>query len=117
MQALLERCRELVSVRTGVVHPCDRESLSAAVEAARLGLIDPIFVAPRGRLESVAASAHIDISRWPIVETAHSHDSAAQGVALVRAGKAEVLMKGSLHSDELLAELIIRLPAFVRRDG
>ena len=106
LQALLDRCRGLAPVRTAVVHPCDRESLSATVEAARMGLIEPILVAPRGRLEAVAASDRIDITGWPIVETAHSHDSAAQGVALVRAGKAEVLMKGSLHSDELLTELI-----------
>ncbi len=106
LQALLERCRGLVPVRTAVVHPCDAESLSAALEATRLGLIDPVIVAPRARLQAMAAGAGLDIGRWPIIDTAHSHDSAAQAVALVRAGKAEVLMKGSLHSDELLTEVI-----------
>ena len=93
-------------VRTAVVHPCDEVSLSGAVEAHRLGLIEPILVAPPARLQALAASTGLDISDLPLVASEHSHDSAAKAVALVREAKAEALMKGSLHTDEVMGAVV-----------
>jgi phosphate acetyltransferase len=81
-----------------VAHPCDQSSLEGAVDAARLGLIEPILVGPAARIRQVAAEFNLDISALPIVETEHSHASAQRAVELVREGKAEALMKGSLHT-------------------
>ncbi len=94
------------AVRTAVVHPCDEVSLSGAVEAHRLGLIEPILVAPPARLQALAASTGLDISGLPLVASEHSHDSAAKAVALVREAKAEALMKGSLHTDEVMGAVV-----------
>jgi phosphate acetyltransferase len=93
---------------TAVAHPCDESSLRGAVDAARLGLIAPILVGPRKRIEAVVAQSGIDIAGLPIVDAMHSHDSAEKAVALVREGKAEALMKGSLHTDELMAAVVKR---------
>src|SRR5260370_7753960 len=89
-----------------VAHPCDQSSLEGAVDAARLGLIDPILVGPAVRIHQVAAESHLDISALPIVETEHSHASAQRAVELVREGKAQALMKGSLHTDELMGAVV-----------
>jgi phosphate acetyltransferase len=107
-QRLLDFCRSLPSTPTAVAHPCDESSLRGAVDAARLELITPILVGPRARIEAVAAQHKIDIAGIPIVDAAHSHDSAEKAVALVRAGKAEALMKGSLHTDELMGAVVKR---------
>src|SRR5215468_2946169 len=93
---------------TAVVHPCDAVSLESAVEAGRLGLLKPILVAPAARLKDVAARAGLDIGGFEIVNSQHSHESAAKGVELVRAGRAEALMKGSLHTDELMGAVVAR---------
>jgi phosphotransacetylase len=93
---------------TAVAHPCDASSLAGAVDAARMGVIAPILVGPRGRIEAVAAAEGLDIGGVEIVDAEHSHDSAAKAVALVRAGRAEMLMKGSLSTDELLAAVVTR---------
>ena len=85
-----------------------KSRLQGAVEARRLRLIEPILVGPPARIRDVAARHHIDIADLPIVEAAHSHDSAAKAVALVREGKAEALMKGSLHTDELMGAVVAR---------
>jgi phosphate acetyltransferase len=110
-----ERYEQLIAVArkhppmvTAVVHPCDAVSLESAVEAARLGLMTPILVGPPARLAEVAAQASIDIGAFEIVASAHSNDSAAKAVELVRAGRAEALMKGSLHTDELMAAVVAR---------
>jgi phosphate acetyltransferase len=95
-------------IATAVVHPCDAVSLESAVEAARLGLLQPILVGPRARIVEIAAKASLDISAFELVETQHSHDSAAKAVELVRAGRAEALMKGSLHTDELMGAVVSR---------
>lgn len=105
-QLVLAMARRQPPVVTAVVHPCDEVSLAGAVEAHRLGLIDPILVAPPTRLQAVAAGAGIDIVGLPQVASAHSHDSAAKAVALVREAKAEALMKGSLHTDEVMAAVV-----------
>jgi phosphate acetyltransferase len=94
--------RDVPAVATAVAHPCDGPSLRGALEAAEAGMIVPILVGPRHRIEGVAASEGLDISGFELVEAPHSH-AAAMAVELVRAGRADLLMKGSLHTDELLA--------------
>ena len=105
-QRVLAMARRQQPVPTAVIHPCDEVSLASAVEAHRLGLIEPTLVAPPGRLQSVAAAGGIDISGLPVVPSEHSHDSAAKAVALVREAKAEALMKGSLHTDEVMGAVV-----------
>ncbi len=105
-QRVVAMAQRLPPVITAVVHPCDAASLAGAVEARRLNLISPVLVAPPARLREVARQNGIDITGLPIVASAHSHDSAAKGVALVREGKAEALMKGSLHTDELMGAVV-----------
>ncbi len=107
-QRLLEAARGLPPVATAVAHPCDEVSLEGVAQAAALGLIAPILVAPPARIGDVARAAGLDISGFALVQSAHSHDSAAKAVALVREGKAEALMKGSLHTDELMAAVVAR---------
>ena len=105
-QRVLAMARRLPPVPTAVVHPCDAVSLAGAVEAWRLGVIAPILVGPPARLADVARQNDIDISGLPQIASEHSHDSAAKGVALVREAKAEALMKGSLHTDELMGAVV-----------
>jgi phosphate acetyltransferase len=105
-ERLLHVAKALPPLPTAVVHPCDESSLSAAVEAAQMGLISPILVGPKSRIEAIARERGIDISRLEIVDTPHSHASAAEGVRLVREGRAECLMKGSLHTDELMSAVV-----------
>jgi phosphotransacetylase/acyl dehydratase len=106
-----QRYRDILLVARGappvtaaVAHPCDAVSISAALEAAQLGLIIPIFVGPKAKI--LAAAAGFDISAYTLVDAPHSHAAAAAAVALVRSGEAGILMKGSLHTDELLAEVV-----------
>jgi phosphotransacetylase len=107
-ERLLERCANLAPVRTAVVHPCESSALAGALEAADKGLITPILVGPAAKIRETAALADIDITNVEIVDTLHSHASAARAVQLVREGEAEMLMKGSLHSDELLGAVVSR---------
>jgi phosphate acetyltransferase len=107
-ERLLRHAQALPPVTTAVAHPCDEISLKGAVEAARLGLIAPILIGPPDRIRGVAEQAEIDISGFPLNESAHSHDSADKAVALVREGKAEALMKGSLHTEELMGAVVAR---------
>jgi phosphate acetyltransferase len=107
-ELLLERCRTLQPVPTAVVHPCEANALAGAIDAAARGLIDPILVGPLARVRDVAAAAGIDLGNVRMVEAPHSHASAAAAVALVRSGDAELLMKGSLHTDELLGAIVAR---------
>jgi len=105
-QRLIEGAKALKAVATAVAHPCDESSLSGAVDAAKLGLIKPILVGPKAKIEAVAKQFKLDISGYEVVDAPHSHAAAAKAVELVRAGKAEALMKGSLHTDELMAEVV-----------
>jgi len=105
---LLDFCKSLPPTPTAVAHPCDESSLRGAVEAARLGLIAPILVGPRARIEDVARQNGIDIAGLPIVDAPYSEASAIKAVELVREGGAEALMKGSLHTDELMAAVVKR---------
>jgi phosphate acetyltransferase len=107
-EGLVERAQRYPPVPTAIAHPCDEVSLQSAVEAARLKLIVPILVGPASRIAEVAAQGKLDISPFEVVDAAHSHDSAAKAVGLVRAGRAEALMKGSLHTDELMGEVVSR---------
>jgi phosphate acetyltransferase len=89
-----------------VAHPCDQTSLEGAVDAARLGLMAPVLVGPARRIAQVAAECGLDIAALPVVDTEHSHASAQRAVELVREGKAGALMKGSLHTDELMSAVV-----------
>ena len=107
-EALLERCREFEAIPTAVAHPCEESALSAPLQAAAKGLIKPILVGPKAKIVEVAKKAGIELGATEIVDVPHSHAAATQAVTLVREGRAELLMKGSLHSDELLAALVAR---------
>ena len=107
-ERLIAAVKALPPLPTAVAHPCDEASLVGAIDAARLGVITPIFVGPRERIEAVAKAAKLDISAYEIVDAPFSHAAAEAGVALVRAGRAEALMKGSLHTDELMAAVVKR---------
>jgi phosphate acetyltransferase len=107
-QRLLERCRQLPATVAAVAHPCDEASLKGAVEAAELGLLRPILVGPRKKIEALANQFSIDVSKYQVVDSPHSHAAAETAVQLVREGKAEMLMKGSLHTDELMGAVVAR---------
>ncbi|MCG3146510.1 MAG: Phosphate acetyltransferase [Gammaproteobacteria bacterium] len=107
-KALLELCKGLAPTPTAVAHPCDQSSLEGAVEAAKAGLIAPILVGPAARIRATAEKFGLDIGPYRLVDALHSHDSAARAVELVRLGEAEALMKGSLHTDELMGEVVKR---------
>jgi len=103
---LIEAARRVGPVRAVVAHPCDRFSIEAALDAAEMGLIVPVLVGPRARIEAAAAEAKLDIGKLVVIDTPHSHASAARSVELIREGKAEALMKGSLHTDELMGAVV-----------
>lgn len=105
-QKLLSRVKDLPAIDMAVAHPCDTESLKGAVLAAQAGLIDPILIGPESKIRSVAEENDFDISPYRIVNVKHSHEAAAMAVTLIRNGDAEALMKGSLHTDELMAEVV-----------
>src|SRR5215831_8409265 len=105
---LLERCATLEPIKTAVAHPCEVSALSGAIEAAEKGLIAPILVGPRTKVEATAEEAGIQLREHQIVDAPHSHAAAAKAVELVREGKAELLMKGSLHTDELMGAVVSR---------
>jgi phosphate acetyltransferase len=107
-EALLHRCRELAPIPTAVAHPCEASALSGAIEAGALGLIIPILVGPKNKIEEIARSNDINLGRTEIIDAPHSHAAATKAVEVVREGRAELLMKGSLHSDELLAAVVAR---------
>ncbi|RXH21978.1 phosphate acetyltransferase [Bradyrhizobium nanningense] len=99
---LIAAARAVPPVPTIVVHPCDETSLRGAVDSAQAGIIRPILVGPEGKVRDAARKFDLDISGFEIVDAAHSEDAAAKGVELIHAAKGEMLMKGSLHTDELM---------------
>jgi len=107
-ETLVERCAQLPPVPVAVAHPCDESSLGAALQARREGLIEPILVGPLVRLRALAEEHGFDLSGVQIEDMPHSHAAAFRAVELVRLGKAAALMKGSLHTDELMAEVVSR---------
>jgi phosphotransacetylase len=107
-ERLLERCARLDPIPAAVAHPCEETALAGAIEAAQKRLITPILVGPSAKIEAVARSSGLDLGEVQIVDAPHSHSSAAKAVELVRQGCAELLMKGSLHTDELLSAVVAR---------
>ena len=105
---VIEQARGLVPIRTAVVHPVDRNSLLGAIDAARAGLIVPVLVGPEAKIRAVAAAESVDLALYAVVATRHSHEAAERAVAMVRAGEVEALMKGSLHTDELMHEVVAK---------
>ncbi|HXR20295.1 MAG TPA: phosphate acetyltransferase [Steroidobacteraceae bacterium] len=105
-EAWIAACRALSPMRTAVVHPCDESSLVGALNAAATGLIRALLIGPEARIRTLAASLHLDLAGVQIVDTAHSHAAAEKAVQMVRAGQVDALMKGSLHTDELMAEVV-----------
>jgi phosphotransacetylase len=107
-EQLLARCRGLDPIATAVAHPCEETALTGAMDAASKNLIVPILVGPRSKIEEVAARCGITLDGVRVVDAPHSHAAAAKAVELVRTGEAEILMKGSLHSDEILSAALAR---------
>ena len=99
---LIVAAKAVPTVTTIVVHPCDETSLRGAMDAAEAGIIKPIFVGPASKIKSAAAKHNINISGVEIIDAAHSEEAAAKGVELIQAAKGQILMKGSLHTDELM---------------
>jgi phosphotransacetylase len=107
-EQLLAACRNLEPVRTAVAHPCEATALAGALEGRDERLIEPILVGPVARIRELATKAKLDLKGIEIVDAPHSHAAAEAAVGLVREGRAELLMKGSLHTDELLAAVVAR---------
>lgn len=107
-ERLIQAASSAGPIATAVAHPCDEVSLKGAMEAARLKLIRPILSGPVARIREVADRCGVDISSARLVDAAHSHDAAAKAVELVRNGEAEALMKGSLHTDEIMSAVVAR---------
>jgi phosphate acetyltransferase len=105
---LIKAVEAMPALPTAVVHPCDEVSLAGALQAAERNLIAPVLIGPPQRIAAAAATLGADISALPLIASEHSHDSAAKGVALAREGKVGALMKGSLHTDEVLSAVLNR---------
>jgi phosphotransacetylase/acyl dehydratase len=106
---LLALTKELSPLITAVVHPVDESSLGGAIDAAKKKLITPILIGPEGKIKAAALSLNIDISAYELISTKHSHEAAEKAVALIREGRAEALMKGKIHTEELMAPIINKL--------
>ncbi|HRC61156.1 MAG TPA: bifunctional enoyl-CoA hydratase/phosphate acetyltransferase [Candidatus Propionivibrio aalborgensis] len=106
LQHLVARANGLAPIDMAVVHPCDLESLKGALMAAEAELIDPILIGPEAKIRGIASEHGLDLKQHRIVNVKHSHDAAAMAVSLIHNGDAEALMKGSLHTDELMAEVV-----------
>jgi phosphotransacetylase len=107
-EQLLERCQSLEPVPTAVVHPCEQTALEGAIDAGQKGLITPVLVGPTAKIQEVARKHGINLGKSQIVDAPHSHAAATRAVEIVRQGQAEILMKGSLHTDELLGAVVAR---------
>ena len=105
-ERLFERCRAQPPVPTAIVHPCDVDSLVGPLEAAERGLIVPVLVGPRRKIEATAKAAGVSLAGLEIVDVEHSHAAAARAVELAREGRVAALMKGSLHTDELMGAVV-----------
>ncbi len=108
LHRLMEAATQYAPLRTAVVHPVDKTSLIGAVAAAEQGLIEPILIGPEQKIRAVAEAEQIDIAPYMLVDTLHSHAAAEKAVALARTGEVDALMKGSLHTDELLNAVIAK---------
>jgi len=108
-ERLIAAARKVPSAVTVVVHPCDETSLTGVCEAAQIGIITPTLVGPAGKIKSTAAKYDLDISRFEIVDAPHSEAAAAKAVELVHEARGELLMKGSLHTDELMRSVTAKV--------
>jgi phosphate acetyltransferase/phosphate butyryltransferase len=104
---LLKRAEGLEAIRTAVVHPVDEVSITGAVEAAKAKLIVPVLIGPEGKIRAAGAASNIDLAPFELVNTEHSHAAAQKAVELVKAGAVEAIMKGSLHTDELMHAVLV----------
>ena len=104
-ERLIMTAKKVPPATTVVVHPCEETSLRGAVDAAEAGIIKPILVGPAAKIASVAREFQLDIARYEVIDAPHSDIAAARGVQLIHEGKGELLMKGSLHTDELMREV------------
>ncbi len=103
---VIKGCQDCEPIPCAVVHPCDQDSLMGAIEAARRGFIIPVLVGSEDKIRAAAQQAQIDLGPYRIVPAAHSHESAQKAVELARAGEVEALMKGSLHTDEIMGAIV-----------
>jgi len=106
LAALAERARDLRPVCAAVVHPCDVASLGGALEARDLGMIEPVLIGPRRKIQATAEAAGLSLDGLAIEDAPHSHAAAERAVELVRAGSAQAIMKGSLHTDEVMGAIV-----------
>ncbi|RFB76566.1 bifunctional enoyl-CoA hydratase/phosphate acetyltransferase [Methylovirgula sp. 4M-Z18] len=106
LRLLIERAGKLPPIRTAIVHPCDELSLAGALDARDAGLITPLLIGPRAKIEGAATTAGRDLDGIEIVEVPHSHAAASEAAKLARDGKVQALMKGALHTDELMAAVV-----------
>jgi len=106
LRELFDAADPLEPVETAVAHPCSEYALKGAIEAADAGLIEPILVGPESRIRAVADEYEIDLKDYPIIDVEHSHEAAEKAVELGRNGKVQALMKGSLHTDELMKAVL-----------
>jgi phosphate acetyltransferase len=105
---LIASVAALPAIPTAVAHPCDGAALAGAIDAAKMGIITPILVGPRHKITVAATAANIDIAAYEVVDVEHSHAASEKAVALIREGRAEMLMKGSLSTGELLGAVVKR---------
>ena len=106
LEQLIQKAEKLPPARTGIVHPCDRTSLTGALAARDRGLITPTLIGPRDKIVSAAQSADLSLSDIEVIDAPHSHAAAEEAVELVRKGKLQSLMKGALHTDELMSAIL-----------
>lgn len=112
---LLDACKSMPSLRTAIVHPVKASAIQSAFDAFAEGLITPVLIGPQARIRAAADEAGVDISEWPLHDVEHSHAAAEQACALAVDGDVQALMKGSLHSDELLAAVLAAKPLRTER--
>ena len=105
-KTILAVCKDMSCIKTAVVHPVQANALEAVVEAVQEGLIDPVLIGPEARIREAAIAAGIDLRDWPIIDVEHSHAAAEKAVAMAAKGEVDAIMKGSLHSDELLGSVV-----------
>jgi len=108
LRQLVDKAKTLPPLRTAVVHPCDEVSLQGMAAAASEGIIIPILIGPEDRIREAAQAANIDLKNYEIISVPHSHAAAAQAITLAHAGKLDAIMKGSLHTDELMSAVVDR---------
>lgn len=107
---LIERCQSMAKITIAVAHPCSEDALNGVIEAANEGLIEPILIGPIHKINAIAETIKADVSRFELINVPHSDAAAEMAVKLVHQGKAQAIMKGSLHTDEIMKEV-------VKRDG